>query len=629
MKMELSPEQYLISMAKKYFEVDKYKSKAWLLTATTLFRNNFAIQFEAYEIEKGANNCKEASKCFRNLFRQFSNNERLWLEIQQLMIALRSDHPDDNQTFLCNMFNHLPPEVQHELLLVAADHSEDTMEHCRLMLLLLNKFPATISQHGSRLVDLLVSAEKHEHEQAVNCYRKLLVCDLIPLLGATSTLDLPIKQLFKLLHKSIEFYLCYVMNKNKAIQDLPVSEGTIDDPWGNLFRVLEMVGRKLNWELSDIFKLPIKKDKVWQRIVQFHRMYAEQPKHGQQLLYCTLLQFLSCLHDYCSALDPMSGSSMVLVEGVAGEPHGEPPAKMRKVDPTEDPLSTEWTVGDPSQTTIIENFQFAFQCWQLLYSSEYLEREFAKLSPMLGLDQWISGFLWDVALYQGRHEECLRMLTGQELTRKIHLRLASTNFFLGHYQNMLDNILGAVSCWPPHSQVGSLSMVAPREGKRRHLHFLPLRRFPTLQYCCRLLITALKSKMVHVTMECDLAMGHMLVLMQLDWPHHESLQAEVTERIRQRGSFTYALFTKYIVLPDIVDEFMLLSTENLPLDILPPSSNQMLNHRRMSTRGVDKGAKEDFKLAMKRQVARSSEPMDSLIITFLTEQRDLIGHSLT
>lgn len=42
------------------------------------------------------------------------------------------------------------------------------------------------------------------------------------------------------------------------------------------------------------------------------------------------------------------------------------------------------------------------------------------------------------------------------------------------------------------------------------------------------------------------------------------------------GSFTYALFTKYIVLPDIVDDFMLLSTENVALDILPPSSNQML-----------------------------------------------------
>lgn len=39
-------------------------------------------------------------------------------------------------------------EVQHELLLLTAENCEDTMEHCRLMLLLFNKFPATISQHG-------------------------------------------------------------------------------------------------------------------------------------------------------------------------------------------------------------------------------------------------------------------------------------------------------------------------------------------------------------------------------------------------------------------------------------------------------------------------------------------------
>lgn len=44
MKMENAPEKYLISMAKKHFETDKYMSKAWLLTATTLFHNNFAIQ---------------------------------------------------------------------------------------------------------------------------------------------------------------------------------------------------------------------------------------------------------------------------------------------------------------------------------------------------------------------------------------------------------------------------------------------------------------------------------------------------------------------------------------------------------------------------------------------------------
>lgn len=42
------------------------------------------------------------------------------------------------------------------------------------------------------------------------------VCDLLPLLGSNSV-DLPAKQLFRLLHKSIEFYLCYLMSPSKAI----------------------------------------------------------------------------------------------------------------------------------------------------------------------------------------------------------------------------------------------------------------------------------------------------------------------------------------------------------------------------------------------------------------------------
>lgn len=42
-----------------------------------------------------------------------------------------------------------------------------------------------------------------------------------------------------------------------GVQDLPASEAVIEEPWGNLFRVLELVGHKLNWELSEVFKLPM------------------------------------------------------------------------------------------------------------------------------------------------------------------------------------------------------------------------------------------------------------------------------------------------------------------------------------------------------------------------------------
>lgn len=53
------------------------------------------------------------------------------------------------------------------------------------------------------------------------------------------------------------------------------------------------------------------------RILQFSRLLVEQPKHGQQLLYCTLLLFLYCLHDYCVTLEPGKTSSKV----VFGEGH--------------------------------------------------------------------------------------------------------------------------------------------------------------------------------------------------------------------------------------------------------------------------------------------------------------------
>lgn len=34
--------------------------------------------------------------------------------------------------------------------MLTADHSEDTLEHCRLLLLLVHKFPKTITTYGVR-----------------------------------------------------------------------------------------------------------------------------------------------------------------------------------------------------------------------------------------------------------------------------------------------------------------------------------------------------------------------------------------------------------------------------------------------------------------------------------------------
>lgn len=60
----LTEEQYLISKAKTTQTCDPYASKAWIITAKTLFPNDFGVQFEAYRLEREAENFEEAARCF-------------------------------------------------------------------------------------------------------------------------------------------------------------------------------------------------------------------------------------------------------------------------------------------------------------------------------------------------------------------------------------------------------------------------------------------------------------------------------------------------------------------------------------------------------------------------------------
>ena len=50
--------------------------------------------------------------------------------------------------------------------------------------------------------------------------------------------------------------------------------------------------------------------------------------------------------------------------------------------------------------------------------------------------------------------------------------------------------------------------------------------------------------------------------------------------------------------------------------------------QRTVTRGVNKGVKEDFKVAMEKQVARSGENVESVLRQFLSEEKDILQQNL-
>ncbi|KAJ8939787.1 hypothetical protein NQ314_010991 [Rhamnusium bicolor] len=569
--LEISDEDYVIQRAKDALKVDPVSAKAWMITAKTLYPNNFGVQFEAYLIEKNAGHVKEAAKCFSDLIGKFQQQPDLWKEIEKVTIALRaeSDTNDAEKQFLCEMFRHISSEVQHKLLLFTADHCEDTMEHCRLLLLLLQRFPTAISSYGPRLVDTLMSAEKHSVDGhfPVNSYRKLLVCDLLPLLANDRVkVDLSSKLLYKLLHKAIEFYLCYLGLSTTVIQD---SEPKIEDPWSKLFGVMEFIGKQLNWE-----------------------------------------PYLTNFTSNCRA-PGQTATTYLLVEAFT-----EPKSKKGKNDGEIAHSTVPYiSVEKPDLKYIHSNFLVCVNCWDLLNSSENLQREFIKLNAHLKLDPWLSGFVIDYALYKGLYDEALMFLqkiTDTSLLLYRHLRITSILYIKKNYSSCLDPLLLAIPLLPTNN-LGTLSNNLIIGGNQKHLHYLPLTRLAILQYLIKILLRCIKENMEKHSYS-ELSIGHIFTLAQLDWPQEEECIPPLLEQIQQHRSFQYHHFQNYIINVDILEEITYLWTSQ--------------DKRRIGTRGADKGVKEEIKQAIRRQIARSNERLDQLLISFVQNERAQILQTL-
>ncbi|OWR42425.1 integrator complex subunit 10 [Danaus plexippus] len=565
-------EDYIISRAKEAHKYNIYSAKAWMLTAKTLFPTNFKIQFEAYLMEKQSGNVQEAAECFSSLMMSRQNLPELLPEIYAIANALKSSEP----SFLSQMFDYICPDIQLTILKTSVENSDDTMEHCRLLVLLLKKFP----QLGvDSLVKTLITAENFFYD---NRYARLLVVETLPLL---TSLESP-RLLQRLVVKAIDFYNSYVYDD---------TEHDITDPWQRLYGILDLLGRQLAWDSYLVnYSNSLNKESYFQKLLSLRNS-----EDCRQLLYCGVVFFLRSLYEHKS----LKGNH-ILVEALS-DPE-MPPSKRRK--------------GDIEVTGVsAHQFQAAANCWELLHSNDVISREFMKLTSQLQVKPWLKGFADELALYRGRYDEAVPapgLNVSPEYYIVIYITKVSINFFQQNYQACIENILAALPFLPSVEGVLESDLIVG--GKHRHLHFLPLTKVAIMHYFCSLLIRILMK----AGNNSDMTYGHMLVLMQLGWPQEEAMFIQIMDAIKNKGVFHYHLFTAYIIHIDILEELSFIWNEqgkNLALDILPNS--QHLGQRRIGTRGADKEVKEDFKQAMKAQVARNNESLLNLIIQFITSER--------
>ncbi|XP_036372599.1 integrator complex subunit 10 isoform X1 [Megalops cyprinoides] len=730
--------EFLVKRARELVTEDPWAAKAWLITARTLYPADFNIQYEMYTIERNAERTASAGRLLYDMFVNFPEQPAVWREITVITAALRSDCQDKHAQFLRGLFETLPGRVQCEMLLKATEQCFNTLEKAEMLLLLLRRFPESVVQHGVSLGETLLEAESIEDlESPVNCFRKLFVCDVLPLIINNHDMRLPASLLYKYMHKAAEFYISYVTRGPSAdgqlqgsqegislkspgaprgsqryiIEGLTEKSSVVLEPWERLLDILAIVGARCEWQGDKGSRSYVE---ILQRMKELCRYLPSLEGETlsccrSQVVTCTTLVLFHNAYLYVSAVQPtlfqahsspgavpwilLEDLSSVFSEADLERISSKHVHKKRKLgEGREKTMSSDDEDGSgkgrgrhilvsktdmPGWADMLDSFRTARESWDLLHSHEALETEFNRICSSWKTESWLwlRIFLTDMIIYQGQYRKALSSLhqlasfqppqqvqvssQGSLEHHRALIQLASCHYALGEYRLACEKVLEVVSGLVPQAQgpgrtTDEVTRTRTKFRKGTDLRLLPCTSKTIMPFCLQLMLACFKLRAFTESRD-DLALGHVIVLLQHDWPQGEALFLKAVDKICQQGSFQYENFFNYVTNIDMLEEFAYLRTTEggkVQLELLPnqgmliknPSPAlglvsqefntlllpgvQTTDRHHTVTRGITKGVKEDFRLAMERQVSRCGENLLTVLHRFCINEKIILVQSL-
>ncbi|XP_040827239.1 integrator complex subunit 10 isoform X7 [Ochotona curzoniae] len=708
--------EFLVQRARELVPHDLWAAKAWLITARSLYPADFNIQYEMYTLERNAERTATAGRLLYDMFVNFPDQPVVWREINIITSALRNDSQDKQTQFLRSLFETLPGRVQCEMLLKVTEQCFNTLERSEMLLLLLRRFPETVVQHGVGLGEALLEAETiEEQESPVNCFRKLFVCDVLPLIINNHDVRLPANLLYKYLNKAAEFYINYVTRSAQTETQHPGTQDTSDlvspSKRSSQKYVIEGLTEKSSqitdpWERSYGDILHRMKD-LCRYVTNFDN--ETNAKYKNQVVYSTMLVFFKNAFQYVSSIqpslfqDPNASSQvpLVLLEDVSNV-YGDVEIdrtkhvhKKRKLaEGREKTMSSDdeecSTKGRNRHIVVnkaelansaeaLESFKLARESWELLYSLEFLDKEFTRICLAWKTDTWLwlRIFLTDMIIYQGQYKKAIASLhhlaalqgslpqpqvAGQGTLehQRALIQLATCHFALGECRLTCEKVLDLMCHMVLPAQDSGKPQEEPSKAKAKFrkgsdLKLVPCTSKAIMPYCLHLMLACFKLR-AFTDGRDDMALGHVVVLLQQEWPRGESLFLKAVSKICQQGNFQYENFFNYVTNIDMLEEFAYLRTQEggkIHLELLPnqgmlikPASPpvgllqqdslpvllpsiQTADRHHTVTRGITKGVKEDFRLAMERQVSRCGENLMVVLHRFCVNEKILLLQSLS
>lgn len=653
----LSDEDFLISQVMNNLEADPAAAKSWMIFSKSVFPQSFKVLFQSYKMECDEKNLTECALCLSDLIKKFPNEITLIKELRRIADSLCSD----TNEFLKKIFEQLSEDIKYDVMLSVTRSAQSIEEHCELMLLFLKRMPnARFMQHGSNIVETLLSAEDQPGILVpLNRFRKMLICDALPLILRTSQFDYKFKIIFQLLQKAVEFYVCYMFTPSTP-QDLAVrkdvavlSDGNPDEGWKPLLKLFETVALRYRWNYPEMFvsnfselslqqllSLLKRKNKLLASITnEKHR--REETSGFEEAYFCLVITFFYYLYHFSRLIHPKIFTNVVtgpynyvLMEGISFLPDDCPKIMPTDFKRTDRGYLVVSKSGNQDASLLAPSFITAVECWELLLRHQHLMKEFNLLRASVKLDSWpvFQEFYINSLIYRKMHRDAIDHLNrtadnAVDITHKnkIALQMASCYFILKEYEHALKLLFDVIiNLTPVTDGVCTKSVVS--KCPVRYMYFMRYNNSDILQYCIAMLLKMYKSKDKIEDTYRDMALGYMLILIQYNLENEFSVLNRCLETIRKGKTFCFSKFFKYIIHSDILEEVSHLGTlagGNVNLEILSTSTFQASKQRAI-TRGVNKGARDDLKQAFINQMARCSDNLDNLFIEFFKEEQTFL-----
>ncbi|XP_039251822.2 integrator complex subunit 10-like [Styela clava] len=625
------PTEWMLQQAQSLANSDIFAARSWLLTAKSLFPNNFTVLYEAYKLEYGEKNAKQCASLLSEMLQEFSHESTLWHEIEMIVTALENKG-SGNDKFKQDIFGFIPNANQQRMITICADRQTDISLKCKMTLILTQKYPSSVVKYGIPLAERLVDEEKVQGGSSpLNYYRRLLVCEVLPIICKNMTVEISHKHFYKWLQKAAEFYATYFTTDTKIASS---QIGKLDESWEKLEALRKLISIQCDWE-----PVPGRSSTLQDRINHIKDLHKKSRTdltgkiNKKQIFYTAILILIEAAIKYMEMLE----------SHIYNDRNDARHSYVLLMNWKQENTESEKSSLRGSDIEIREQFLVARDAWNILHSNDSFEKDFSHLYRRWKIEKWtwFQLFLSDHFSYEKDHKSSLTRINNlmeQDVSHlrhpillRCHCQLVSSYFTNGHLLMACQSIMECLSLISdqnpskaPATNFDLLSIsLFPKTQNNTDLILVPLSFSTLLPFWIHIFISSFAKVME--TGEDDAILGHMLVLCQHDWPKWQTECRQALDLISKKKKFTYTLLFDYIICLDILEEIAFLKNNSEPEMILlsdAPSSHQRI------TRGVNKGASEDFKKAMKRQVRKSDDCMETLLKEFLIKEQDSILNCL-